>query len=512
MNSVTLRVTCLLLIWGCAGSPSLAGEGRPNILLIMADDMGYSDLGCFGSEIATPNLDRLAARGLLFTHFYNNSLCVPTRASLLTGLYPHRAGRGNNRSIPGNPAYQGHLNDRCVTLAEVLREGGYRTYMSGKWHTGSSRPHWAVDRGFDRYFGLVSGACNYFKLDPGRKMALDGEPYVPTGDFYMTDAFSNFAVSMLEAHDPKDPFFLYVAYTAPHEPLHAPTEDVLKYRGRYLGGWGELRKSRYRRLLERGLVPAQWGLSPRDGDAPAWADAKNKDDWDLRMAIYAAQIDRMDQGIGRILGKLREIGAQDDTLVLFLSDNGACMEDCKDYPGVPGAKNSCESYGLAWANACNTPYRLFKGWLHEGGILTPLIVSWPAVIRQAGVTRQVGHVIDLMATCLDAAGLDYPRTYKGRPISTLDGKSLLPIFRGGKRKGHDVLFWEQQRGMRAARRGKWKLVAREYGDWELYDLESDGTELNDLAANFPDRVKELAAKYDRWAARCGVVPWNGGAK
>ena len=484
---------------------------RPNIILIMADDMGYSDLGCYGSEIHTPTLDGMAKRGIRFTQFYNTPRCCPSRASLLTGLYPHQAGIGHMVGNYGIPAYQGFLNGRCVTIAEALRPAGYRTLMSGKWHVGESRPHWPTDRGFDHYYGLISGGSNYWKLDRGRKMAIDDKPHTPDPKgFYITDAFTDHAVEFIDKHGRNErPFFLYVAYTAPHWPLHAHPSDIAKYRGKYLEGWDALRQERHKRQIGLGLVDAKWPLTPRDHSAPAWDTVKDKAALDLKMAVYAAQIDRMDQGIGRILAKLRDIGEEGNTLVMFLVDNGGCAEQInRGKPGVPaGPVDSFLSYGLPWANASNTPFRRYKHWVHEGGIASPFIVQWPAVITRGGqLTRQVGHSIDIMATCLDVAGAAYPTTHKGKPILPLEGKSLLPIFEGKTRAPHDVLTWEHE-GNRAVRQGKWKLVSRHPGGWELYDLEADRTELNNLATQHPDKAKELAALYAAWATRCGVEPW-----
>ena len=402
------------------------------------------------------------------------------------------------------------MNDRCVTIAEALRQGGYHVLMSGKWHIGEDHPNWPVDRGFERYFGLISGACNYFRLAPGRQMAIDNQTYVPATDgFYMTDAITDHAVSFVDEYArKKPPFFLYVSYTAPHFPLHALPEDIAKYQGKYMVGWDEVRQRRHRRLIELGLVDAEWPLTPRDPEVPGWNDVKDKRDWDVKMAVYAAQIDRMDQGIGKILAKLRELSIDRDTLGMFLSDNGGgAAEIDAGKPGAPaGHADSYMAYGRAWANASNTPFRLFKRWVHEGGIATPFIAYWPGVIKQRGsITHQVGHVIDLMATCLDVAGVEYPSTYQGRVILPLEGKSLLPIFRGKDRAGHDYLFWEHE-GNRAVRHGRWKLVSRHPDRWELYDLQADRTELHDLADERRDIVESLVAQYKQWAERCGVVP------
>jgi arylsulfatase len=497
-----MRTTLLaLLLLVTAQEP----PDKPNIVILLADDMGFSDIGCYGSEIATPNLDRLAAGGLRFTQFYNTARCCPTRASLLTGLYSHQAGIGHMVEDRGLPGYQGRLNDRCVTIAEALRPAGYFTAMAGKWHVGGKRPHWPVDRGFERYYGLISGGSNYFKLDSNVTLALDGNA-VPAGeDFYMTDAFTDYAVKFLdEAKEKKKPFLLYTAFTSPHWPLHARPEDIAKYRGKYMDGWDALREKRHRKLIDLGIVDAKWPITPRDNTAPAWEAAKDKDDLDLRMAVYAAQIDRMDQNIGRILAKLREIGAERNTLVMFLSDNGGCAESIhRGKPGaVVGTADSYESYGLPWANASNTPFRTYKHWVHEGGISTPFIASWPDVIHKSGLIHEPAHLIDIMATCLDLARTEIPKDK-----TPIEGLSLSPIFREGKRKGHGEIYWEHE-GNRAVRQGKWKLVAQHQGEWELYDIDADRTELKNLAGANPEKAKELAAKHDAWAARVGVAPWE----
>jgi arylsulfatase len=494
-----------------ARGTAAATRPRPNIVLMMADDMGFSDVGCYGSEIATPHINRLAQGGLRFTHFYNTARCCPTRSSLLTGLYPHQAGVGHMVADMGTPAYQGYLNNRSVTLAEVLRGGGYRTLMCGKWHVGENRPHWPTDRGFDHYFGLISGASNYWRLDEGRQMALDEKPYTPPADgFYMTDAFTDNAVRLLDQHGRgPQPFFLYLAFTSPHWPLHAHERDVQKYLGKYMLGWDELRRRRHARMIETGIVDRRWPLTPRDETAPAWETVADKKGRDRAMAVYAAQIDRMDQNVGRVLAKLGEIGAADNTLVLFLSDNGGCAEEVnRGKEGVPpGGPDSFFSYGLPWANASNTPFRLYKHWVHEGGISTPLIAHWPSVIRQGNrFTHQTGHLIDIMATLADVGQSRYPAEFGGQPITPMEGRSLRPVFEGGQ-IGDRRLYWEHE-GNRAARDGQWKLVSRFPKGWELYDLEADRTEMHDLSAKDPGRLKRMVADYDAWAARCGVVPWD----
>jgi arylsulfatase len=478
----------------------------------MADDMGFSDLGCYGSEIQTPNLDRLAQKGIRFTQFYNTARCCPTRASLLTGLYPHQAGVGHMVEDYGLPAYRGFLNEHCVTIAEVLRTAGYRTLMTGKWHVGERRPHWPVDRGFDRYIGLISGGTNYFRLDPGRTMARDGESYSPEGtkDFYLTDFFTDNAIDFLDqSKQDITPFFLYVAYTSPHWPLHGRPEEIEKYRGSYRDGWGALREKRRKRMIDLGLIDPKWELTPRDEKAPSWEEIEDKEFRDLKMAVYAAQIDRMDQGIGRILNKIHEIGREGNTLILFLADNGGCAEEInRGEPGaLPGTPESFLSYGLPWANASNTPFRLFKHWVHEGGISTPLIASWPAVIGGPRITPEVGHVIDIMATCIDVAGADYPKTFNGNEIIPLEGKSLEPVFEGIPRDKDRTIFWEHE-GNRAVRRGKWKLVSKFPAGSELYDLEADRTEMHNLIGENPGVAAELSAAYGDWAKKCNVEDWE----
>jgi arylsulfatase len=503
-----MRSTLLFLLLLAGAAPAAQdAAARPNIVIILADDMGFSDIGCYGSEIATPNLDRLAAGGLRFTQFYNTARCCPTRAALLTGLYSHQAGVGHMVEDKGKPGYRGFLSDRCVTFAEALRPAGYVTMMSGKWHVGEKRPHWPVDRGFGRSYSLISGGSNYFKIDAGRTLAYDSDEVEASGEnFYLTDAFTDHSLMFLdEAKEKKKPFILYTAFTSPHWPLHARPDDIAKYRGKYMEGWDALRAKRHQRMIELGIVDKAWPLTPRNPQAPAWADAKkDKEELDLRMAVYAAQIDRMDQNIGRILAKLKEIGAEENTLVLFLSDNGGCAEEI--HRGKPGAEigtiDSFESYGLPWANASNTPFRLFKHWVHEGGISTPLIASWPAVIRKPGLVHQPAHLIDIMATCLDLGKAEYPKNK-----TPVEGISLAPLLRGEAWTGHDALYWEHE-GNRAIRQGKWKLVARHKADWELFDLDAARTEMKDLAAANADRVKEMAAKHDAWAARVGVVPWD----
>lgn len=499
---------------GLMGVGAAPRAARPNIVVILADDLGFSDIGCHGGEIATPNIDRLAANGLRFRQFYNAARCCPTRACLLTGLHPHQAGVGrmvsHGDAEPG--PYQGYLNDRCVTLAEALRPAGYRSYMAGKWHVGEQPAHWPRRRGFDRYFGLISGASSYYELvEPRRAMALDDDPWTPPADgFFMTDAFTDFAVRCIDEHPDPDPFLLYVPYTAPHWPLHAHEEDIAKYRGRYDAGWDALRAERHARMIELGIVRPEWPLSPRDAQVPPWSDVEDKDRWSLLMAVYAAMVDRMDQGIGRILHALEAKGQLENTLVLFLSDNGGCHEDIAkrglDREGTqPGERGSYVAYGRPWANASNTPFRLFKHWVHEGGAATPCVAHWPAGIpARGGFTDAVGHVIDFMPTFLDLAGAAYPDTWNGNPVHPVEGTSLAPVLRGETPGAPRTLYWEHM-GNKAIRDGDWKLVThKDANNWELYNLREDRTELDNRAGREAERATDLRARWEAWARHVGV--------
>ena len=521
-------------------------SGRPNIIVILVDDMGYSDIGCFGSEIRTPNLDSLAEGGLRFSQMYNSARCCPSRAALLTGLNPHQAGVGHMVANLGVPEYQGYLKDNAVTIAEALKADGYSTFMSGKWHVGGdynladpdswtpSAPGFPTptQRGFDRYFGILTGAGNFYFP----KTLMDQDTLVPLtdlDDFYLTDAISDNAVSMIGEGVAQDsPFFMYVAYTAPHWPLHAHEEDIARYEGQYRGGWEELRTSRHEKLKSEGVVDEKWEISPRDADSPPWDEVDDPDWQDIRMAVYAAQIDRVDQGVGRILDALRSAGVDDNTLIMFLSDNGGCAEFLAEdsslpqpsrYSGVnpdgtpmvvgnipglrPGGAETFMSYDLPWANASNTPFRRFKRWTHEGGISTPFILSWPARIREPGIVHSPIHLIDIMPTCLDAAGAGHPTERAGQQTIPLEGESMLPAIERRDWARERPIVWEHE-GSRAVRQGQWKLVSAIGGGWELYDMEQDRTELNDLYARSRPKAQELERIYAERAERCGVLPWS----
>src|SRR5947209_6820432 len=479
-------IAAVIAVLALSGASSAVEPLRkPNVILIVADDLGYSDLGCYGAEIATPNLDRLAAGGLRFTQFYNCARCCPTRAALLTGLYPHQAGVGHMLENWKPPGYSTGLGPNCVTLAEVLGTVGYRNYHVGKWHVGAlgGRAQAAIknhplDRGFHRAYG-TGGGGNYFAPSP---LYLDRDAIKPGEDYYATDAFTDYAARFLTEHgrDHKgEPFFLHLCYTAPHFPLHARPADIAKYVGRYRDGWDVLRERRFARQKELGVVPRDAKLSPRDPEAVAWADVpdKDRDEWDRRMAVYAAMIDCMDRGIGRVLDTVRQLGVEDDTLVMFFSDNGASAELLDSWPNparghkpgsVTGTRESHRCLEVGWANAANTPFREHKMWVHEGGIATPFIARWPSGIAARGtITPAVGHVIDLMPTFLELARAKYPEQWDGRRLTPPEGRSLLPVFRGTE-SGERTLAWEHE-GNRAIRAGRWKLAAAYKKPWELFD-------------------------------------------
>ncbi|MDA1054213.1 MAG: arylsulfatase [Planctomycetota bacterium] len=499
-NSLRITVSSLVGLFVFANTIARA-ETPPNIVLIMADDMGFSDIGCYGGEIDTPNLNRMAKEGVRFRQFYNNAKCTTTRASLVTGLYPRPKG--------------GLLKQDMVTIGEVLGEAGYQTSLSGKWHLGNGKTTHPFQRGFDRYYGLLDGCCNFFnplQPDPAfkggkvRKFGHDDRDVTEfPGDYYATDAFTDHAVESIEQFAKAEkPFFVHVCYTAPHYPLHAKPKDIAKYRGKYMIGWEELRRQRHERQLAMGLLDPRWPLSDTDSASYDW-ETSDKEWEDLRMAVYAAMIDCMDQNIGRILQALDDQGVAKNTLVMFLSDNGGCSEEPggRNTKAIPGQREFYTAVGPAWGWAQNTPFRRYKSWVHEGGISTPFIARWPGVVKPDTMTDQVAHLVDLMATCVDVTGSEYPRNYDGRDIFPLEGSSLAPVLRGETRVGHDSLYWEWS-GNRAVRQGKWKLVwDKLVKEWELYDVAADRTETNDLAETHPDRAKAMADDWFAWADRTG---------
>ena len=527
MNTLKLATCCLIgaTAWTVSAAEKKENK-KPNIILILADDMGYSDIGCFGSEIPTPNLDKLAQKGVRFSQFYNAARCCPTRASLLTGLYQHQAGVGDMVGDLGYPSYQGYLNTTSVTLGEVLKMNGYNTYMSGKWHVGSRPETLPRKRGFDRYFGLIDGAGSYFERIPYRinqqapRLMLDDADYDPPKQgFYMTNAITDYALQFLEEEkSKKEPFFMYLAYTAPHWPLHALPEDIAKYRGKYMKGWDVLRKERFERMKKMGLIDASCQLSPRDANSPDWESLSPDDQkmWDLRMAVYAAMIDRLDQNIGRMMAQLEKMGELNNTLIIFLSDNGGCHEGTKNKgnfirtTGETGDPDSFDAYEFPWANVSNTPFRMHKHWVHEGGISTPFIAFYPEQIKGGKLVNQPGHITDLMTTFVEYAGGKYPETFNGNQITPMEGTSLVAAFSGKKMQRQQPIFWEHE-GNRAMRDGDWKLVSQyNYGqkkfmNWELYNLKSDRSELNDLCAQQADRKERMVQEYEKWANRVGVI-------
>lgn len=523
-------------LWLMLSAIAAHSAERPNIILIMVDDMGFSDLGAYGGEIETPNIDRLAHGGVRFSQFYNSGRCCPTRATLMTGLHPHQTGIGHMTSSPGQgpkrgPAtYQGFLNESCVTIAEVLRPAGYRTLMAGKWHLGMhDQSLWPRQRGFDRYFGSLAGATRFFHPEHPRGMTLDNEsidvPQSTTEEaFYTTDAFTDYAMQFIgqHQHDSKpSPFFLYLAYTAPHWPLQAFEDDVARYRGKYRRGWQKLRESRYRKQIQLGLIKPEWSLSLPTDKIPKWESLseETQDEMDLKMAVYAAMVDRVDQNVGRLLRHLKLLDIEDNTLILFLSDNGACAEGGLlgrgEFLDVPSRNQSAaNSYGEAWANAGCTPFRLYKHYSHEGGTATPFFMHWPAGIKpQSDWYRHPAQLIDVLPTLIDVAGAVYPQARGTHVLPELDGISLRPAFTSAALDRGRPLFVEHENNA-FARDGKWKLVGRGVAAreqvsrdrWELYDMEADRTETRDVKEIQPDVAARLAAAWDEWAAEVGVYP------
>ena len=491
----TLLSVLLVVAGSSCFSPNLLHaaptNARPNILLILADDMGFSDLGCYGSEIKTPNLDRLAAGGVRFSQFYNSAKCEPTRASLMSGQYWQDCGLGVQRGL---------------TMGQAMKSAGYDTFALGKWHLDGN----PVERGFDHYFGHLGGGSDYFK--GSRTHRLDDKPFVPANDgkFYTTDANADYAIKFIgEAHaqHPDKPFFTYLAFNAPHASLQAWPEDIAKYRGKYRIGWDQLREQRYQKQIELGITKKEWALSLRPNTIPAWdslTDAE-KDFEDARMAVYAAQVDRMDLAIGRVLAKIKELGEEENTLVIFLSDNGASPYD---HGKVTARKietllagTSHFGYGLGWANASATPFRHYKRNMSNGGSSTACIASWPAVVKQrGGITDQRAHIIDLMATIVDVGGGQWPEEFGGEKIAPLPGKSLRPILLGEQRAPHEALYF-QLFDHRAVITGDMKLVSDWGRPWELFNLTTDRTELHDLKKVEPEHAARLEKLWSGWAAQ-----------
>jgi len=557
-----IKIGLLLSIIGCISCKNPENDSevkneeprRPNIVLIMADDLGYSDLGSYGGEIQTPHLDSLAENGLRFTQFYNTSRCCPSRASLLTGLYNHDAGIGEMTEDRHLPGYRGHIAENTATLAEVLKSAGYHTAMSGKWHVSntvvqetpekqlawlnhheqhplfSPIEQYPTNRGFEKYYGNIWGVVDFF--DPF-SLVNGTEPVTEVpDDYYHTDAISDTAVAYINqfSKEKDRPFFLYVAETAPHWPLMAPGETIKKYENTYTDGWGAIREKRYKRMVQLGIIDsAQASLSPRIDSELSWEDNDTKE-WDARaMAVHAAMVDRMDQGIGRIVNALKQNGQLKNTLIIFLSDNGASAENAAAYgPGfdrpsetrkgeeivyttdkkaLPGPETVYASIGQRWANVANTPYKYWKAESYEGGVHTPMIAFWPAGItaKKGSYTNQVAHVMDFMATFAEVGKATYPDSLHNTAIMPLQGKSLLPIFKGENRAGHKTLFNEHY-GAKYARQDDWKLVKRNNEEWHLYNMAEDRTEGNDLAEKYPEKVQKLDSLWQNWAENHQVLP------
>ncbi len=513
-----IAIAVILLATAC--QPTTQGDQVPNILLILADDMGYSDLGCYGGEIQTPNLDALAKGGIRFTQFYNAGRCCPTRASLLTGKYAHEVGMGWMTAADlGQPGYVGDLSKDVATVAELLEKKNYKSYLSGKWHLTSYdklskkdsliKDSWPLQRGFNQFYGLLKGSGDYFNPD---YLAYNNELIDPPGDYYITDAISDSASSMIGRHidQTQDPFFLYLAYTAPHFPLHAKPRDIEKYMSYYEKGWDSLRSGRLTKMKELRINIPFTDSMLRDERVVPWIALEDslKKDMIKRMVIYAAQIDVMDQGIGRVIQTLKEKGALDNTLIVFLSDNGATDEKIsrkdRSYEAL-GTGRSFEAYRRPWANLGNTPFREYKKFMHEGGISTPLIMHWPKRIKEGKlIHEQVGHLIDLVPTFLEVAGEKWV---------DFEGQSLVPLM-DGETFDHEPIFWEHEAN-RAVRKGNWKLVSFASGKppyegpWELYDLSKDRGESNDLARKYPAKVAELSSLWADWAQSHQVLPLDG---
>ena len=536
-------------------------QSRPNVIVILADDMGYSDLGCYGGEAQTPNLDKLAANGLRYTQFYNMTRCCPSRAALLTGLYPHQTGMGwmttDDYQLPG---YRGNINKNCVTMAEALKENGYATYMTGKWHLNfhpeknKSKENWPLQRGFEKYYGIILGAANYY--DPGY-LCRDNILITPQNDteykpaqYYFTDAISDNSVKYIQDRDKQKPFFMYVAYTAPHWPLQAPEEVIQKYKGRFDKGWEKLREERLNRMKSLGVISKDAVLSASDGKP--WAQEKDKPAMIRRMETYSAMIDVMDQGVGRIINTLKQQGIYNNTVILFLQDNGACAEmigagEVKPVgenvnnlkaPGpndltflnnppitrqgklvmqgkqvIAGPADTYVAYLKDWANVSNTPFRLYKHDVNEGGISTPLIIHWPEGIKNKGAIRsQIAHEIDILPTILDITKTSYPKLYNDNKITPMAGISLVPTF-SNKPLNREAIFWEHEMN-KAVRMGKWKLLSEakltgmnyKAGPWELYDIDADRSEEHNLAASNPVLVEKMIKLWETYAHKTQVYP------
>lgn len=513
------KLTILTFLFISVSSLLIAQTKKPNIIFVLVDDMGFSDLGCYGGEVKTPNIDRLADQGIKMRSFYNNARCCPTRASVLTGKYPHAVGMGHMVSLPTDTiqpgSYQGYLDHKYPTVAEELKKAGYNTYMTGKWHVGERKEDWPLNRGFDRYYGLISGASSFWEITPQEKFkrifALDNkEIELPEKGFYATDAYTDSAISFLTTHhtkNKKNPFFLYLAYTAPHYPLHAYEEDIIKYEQIYSQGWDKIRETRFEKMKSLGFADQRYQLTPKTSELEAWdiQTPTDKETYIRKMAVHAAMLDRLDQNIGRLIQYLKRKGEWENTMLVFLSDNGASAETVNtkklhDPSTKIGEKGSYAAIGENWANTSNTPFKLYKHNIHEGGIATPMIIHWPAAIKpNKGYADGVGHVIDLMPTALEMAGIRSHHT---------DGMSLSWLWNGKKQPDRTV-FWEHENNL-SLRKGKWKLLKESNeAEWSLFDMDKDPTEMNNLAKSYPEITKSLIEEYKTWSVNVGVKEFKG---
>jgi len=521
------RIFGLVAFLGALVTGFAAEPARPNVLVILLDDVGFSDIGCYGSEIPTPNLDALAAHGVRFTQFYNTARCSTSRASLLTGLYSHQAGMGwlDGMVKPESLGTHGRLHDRCVTMAEVLGSTGYHTSMVGKWHLGQQNGTTPWNRGFQRtattqfgelYFPVERSAepCKYVYLD-GRKVPSNS-PEVGTGNWYATSMFTDWALKFVDdAKEKQKPFFLYFAHGAAHFPLKAPADLIAKYRGKYKAGWDKLREVRHAKQIELGMVDPKWPMSPRPEEVKAWDSltAEEQDRFDNVMAVYAAMIDGIDQSVGRMVAGLKERGMLDNTLILFMCDNGGNAEGGPNgvtQGEVIGSPDSHVLLGMSWATLNNTPLRRYKHFTHEGGVSSPFIAHWPAGIpaaRMGQIENQPGHLIDIMTTVMDVTGSTYPSEFNHHRILPAEGVSLRPAFLGQPLHRVKPIFWEHE-GNRAVRSGPWKAVMKFKGEWELYNIEEDRTEQHNLAGINKAITGLLAKQWEDWAASSFVDPWT----
>lgn len=530
--SATTITSTLVLLSACHTPDSKndsTTNNKPNVLLILADDMGFSDLGCFGSEIKTPNLDKLAREGMRMVQFYNAARCCPSRAGLLTGQYPHAAGMGSMTDQDISiPSYQGYLKDDVLTIAQVLKPAGYNNYLVGKWHVGDESHHWPHNYAFDRCYADIGGAGSYFNDEPYRSKDWkwsDGKivfvedsslTQYPDGD-YKTDVFTRYANQYIEMEkDNNSPFFMYLAYTAPHWPLHALPEDIEKYAGTYMMGWDSLRKIRFERQKALGLFDDDVKLSEPEHNMPAWSTLTREEKmlWDKKMAVYAAMVDRMDQGIGKIIEKLRETGQLENTIILFISDNGAARahgvgflrEHFTNNMETLGTAESFIGYGPGWANASNTPFRRYKAEVHEGGIASPFIAWYPNLIAGKSIHHTPAHIIDILPTLIELSGASYPKEYEGIEVRPLPGKSLVSLFQNQHKDTTRRLGFAHSANY-ALRKGPWKLVKLRQGNWELYNIENDRTETHNLIETAdPALIQELMNEMWEWSANVGVVP------